>query len=146
MACKSSSVTLSIRFRPITGLIKHRIWYSICELLVWEVVCFFWARNRSSRTLQRVLPPMIWVSNHSSALRSASILPFLPGLELMKVFRTPSACTLICHRLRLSIHAASFFLSDIKTPFVLPPAPFRGKIKGRSGALLVLLGSLFCGG
>ena len=41
-------------------------------------------------------------------------------------------------RLRLSIQIASLFLSAIITPFILPPAPFRGKIKGRSGALVCL--------
>lgn len=56
----------------------------------------------------------------------------------MKVLRTPLSCTLICQRLRLSIQIASLFLSAIITPFILPPAPFRGKIKGRSGALVCL--------
>ena len=50
-------------------------------------------------------------SNHSSALRSASSLPFLPGLLLVNCFLSPSRCTLMLHLPDFSSHAASFVLS-----------------------------------
>ena len=73
------------------------------------------------------------------------------NLTLLAGFGTneglPDAISLHVDLPPVSALNASFFLSDIKTPFILSPAPFRGKIKGRSGGVFVALsGSLFCGG
>ena len=49
--------------------------------------------------------------SQASAFWLASRCPARPGTELVKVRRTPSRCTWICHRCCVSIHFAVFVLS-----------------------------------
>ena len=91
----------SSQFLPIELCLYH---------VEWQVSSSFSSRNILYALPKRIDVSMIELSKYLSAFFSHSILPFMPSVDEVKVFLTPSFCTLICQRLYFSSHTASFFL------------------------------------